>query len=433
MIGTWNGSSFDHGSSSRRAAGAGLTASRLLTLLLALLIMSCGGGGDSVSGAGGILPSDSPHSGSSTTPPASGVDTTAPSVPTGLVASPPSGSQINLSWNAATDNVGVTGYIVYLNGVPLTTTTGTSFSHTGLAAGTTYSYRVSAHDAVPNHSAWSATPVAVTTPGSGGSSDAAFFCTFPTAPTDCGFRVQEKVPGRASVVGFGRDGGTALRLHTEPGDNNVANSGDMQRTDLYLAHAGGAPIVFNEGEEQWWAVSMMFPNDFVFPTWQNYNLQGFHHTGSTGSGNFRVGFERGAGLPTTAPGVWVFRGHGGSENQTQFVQPIGVPARNTWYDFVYHVKWSSGSGGFFRAWVNGVKKLDFSGPTLYAGQGTYFKLANYHTPVCDPYPACIGTDPPSSIIYDRVVRGPTPQSVSLGPLEGVLTVVNGVLTQVGGF
>jgi hypothetical protein len=245
--------------------------------------------------------------------------------------------------------------------------------------------------------------------------------------------VQEKVPGRASIAGFGRDGGTALRLHTEPGDNNVANSGDMQRTDVYLTHPGGAPIVFNEGEEHWWAVSLMFPDDFVFPTWQNYNLQGFHHTGPTGSGNFRIGFERGAGLPTTAPGVWVFRGHGGAENQTQFIQPIGVPVRNTWYDFVYHVKWSSGSGGFFRAWVNGVKKLDHSGPTLYTGQGTYFKLANYHTPLCDPYPACIGSDPPSSVIYDRVVRGTTPQAVSAGPLEGVLTLVNGVLEPLPGY
>jgi hypothetical protein len=124
----------------------------------------------------------------------------------------------------------------------------------------------------------------------------------------------------------------------------------------------------------------------------------------------------------------VFRGHGGSENQTQFIQPIGVPARNTWYDFVYHVRWSSGSDGFFDAWVNGVRKLSHRGPTLYAGQGAYFKLANYHTPLCDPYPACVGSGPPSSVIYDRVVLGRTPQEVSRGPLQGALELVNGVLT-----
>ena len=81
-------------------------------------------------------------------------DTQAPSVPTGLAASAVSGTQINLSWNASTDNVGVTGYYVYLNDAPLAVTSQTSFSHTGLATGATYNYRVSAFDAVPNHSAW---------------------------------------------------------------------------------------------------------------------------------------------------------------------------------------------------------------------------------------------------------------------------------------
>src|SRR5262245_2612186 len=63
----------------------------------------------------------------------------------------------------------------------------------------------------------------------------AFSCTFSSGPTDCGFKVQQKAPGRASVLGFGRDGGNAVRLHTRPGDSKVNGSGDMHRTDLYLA------------------------------------------------------------------------------------------------------------------------------------------------------------------------------------------------------
>jgi chitodextrinase len=92
-------------------------------------------------------------------------DTQAPSVPTGLIGTAVSSTQINLSWNPSTDNVRVVGYYVYLNDVALTTTTATSFAHTGLTAGTTYNYRVSAYDAVPNHSAWTAIPLAVKTPG----------------------------------------------------------------------------------------------------------------------------------------------------------------------------------------------------------------------------------------------------------------------------
>jgi chitodextrinase len=99
---------------------------------------------------------------SATTPAAP--DTTAPSTPTGLVGTAVSSTQINLTWNASTDNVGVAGYTVYLNDVALTTTTATSFQHTGLTAGTAYNYRVSAFDAARNNSAWSLTAVSATTP-----------------------------------------------------------------------------------------------------------------------------------------------------------------------------------------------------------------------------------------------------------------------------
>ena len=81
--------------------------------------------------------------------------------------------------------------------------------------------------------------------------------------------------------------------------------------------------------------------------------------------------------------------------------------RNQWYDFVYHVKWSSGSDGFMHAWVNGQKKLTHFGPTLYAGMGCYLKLANYH----DPFGKA------SSVIHDRVRRGSSAADVSLTPLQ----------------
>lgn len=85
-----------------------------------------------------------------------GQDTQAPSVPTGLTAVAQSTSQINLSWTASTDNIGVTGYKIYRNGAYLTSVTGTTYSNTGLAMGNTYSYTVSAYDAAGNNSAQSA-------------------------------------------------------------------------------------------------------------------------------------------------------------------------------------------------------------------------------------------------------------------------------------
>lgn len=83
----------------------------------------------------------------------SGPDTTPPSVPANLTATAASTSQINLSWTASTDNVGVAGYDIYRNGAYLASVTGTSYNNTGLAMGTTYSYQVLAYDAAGNDSA----------------------------------------------------------------------------------------------------------------------------------------------------------------------------------------------------------------------------------------------------------------------------------------
>ena len=71
-------------------------------------------------------------------------------------------SQINLSWSASTDIVGVTGYKVFRNGVQVGTSATTSFQDTGLTVNAAYSYTVSAYDAAGNNSALSA-PVSVST------------------------------------------------------------------------------------------------------------------------------------------------------------------------------------------------------------------------------------------------------------------------------
>src|SRR5258708_5146926 len=82
-------------------------------------------------------------------------DTVAPTVPGGLLATAISSSQINLSWTASTDNVGVTGYNIFRGGVKIATAPGTSFQYAGLTASTSYTYNVSAFDAAGNTSSQS--------------------------------------------------------------------------------------------------------------------------------------------------------------------------------------------------------------------------------------------------------------------------------------
>nr|MDT0662457.1 S8 family serine peptidase [Micromonospora sp. DSM 115978] len=95
-------------------------------------------------------------------------DTTAPTVPGTPVASNVTATSASLTWTAATDNVGVTGYDVQRSvGGGAFTTVGTpttnSYAATGLTASTAYQFRVRARDAASNTSAYSSA-VSFTTP-----------------------------------------------------------------------------------------------------------------------------------------------------------------------------------------------------------------------------------------------------------------------------
>ncbi|OAB80177.1 M4 family metallopeptidase [Cochleicola gelatinilyticus] len=91
-----------------------------------------------------------------------GADTQAPSTPGNLSASNITETTATLSWNASSDNVGVTGYDVYQGSTVLGTTTSTSANITGLVANSSYTFSVRAKDAAGNTSA-SSNSVNVTT------------------------------------------------------------------------------------------------------------------------------------------------------------------------------------------------------------------------------------------------------------------------------
>ncbi|MFJ3531555.1 MULTISPECIES: discoidin domain-containing protein [unclassified Streptomyces] len=112
------------------------------------------------------------------TPPttAGGSDTTAPTAPARLRVTGRTGSSVTLAWDAATDNVGVTGYRVLRmdgqSGTQVGTVTGTSFTVTGLAPSTDYVFHVVALDAAGGVSLPS-NQVTATTGTAGGTTDLA--------------------------------------------------------------------------------------------------------------------------------------------------------------------------------------------------------------------------------------------------------------------
>lgn len=85
------------------------------------------------------------------------LDTIPPSVPQNVQATPVSNSQIKVTWNASTDNIGVVGYNVYQDGNWVVSVNGgnTYYTIIGLTPPTKHTYTVSAYDALGNQSAQS--------------------------------------------------------------------------------------------------------------------------------------------------------------------------------------------------------------------------------------------------------------------------------------
>ncbi len=77
-------------------------------------------------------------------------DVILPTAPTNLLSSNITGTTVDLSWTASTDNVGVTGYDIYKDGIYLATVTETVFQVTGLSSAVTYKFTVKAKDAADN-------------------------------------------------------------------------------------------------------------------------------------------------------------------------------------------------------------------------------------------------------------------------------------------
>lgn len=85
--------------------------------------------------------------------PSSATDTQGPTMPGGLTATAASASGTSLRWTASSDNVGVTAYRIYRDGVQVGSVSGLQYSDDGLLPSRTYRYAVAAVDAAGNLSA----------------------------------------------------------------------------------------------------------------------------------------------------------------------------------------------------------------------------------------------------------------------------------------
>jgi hypothetical protein len=211
--------------------------------------------------------------------------------------------------------------------------------------------------------------------------------------------VQEKAPDRATVVSNSSlPGGYMARFEVDPGDNNVAGSGSNgERTEALTSTAstGAYP-----GTEQWWAWSTYWDPSFTSTTsnW-NYFTQ-FHNTGSTGQAN--VGWISAANLIK----LRVCNGSDATQPSCTYWTLDSNRQNGRWYNFVFHVKWSSDSSvGFVEMWENGQQVVPLTHiANLYTDQGVYLKQGYYRV-----------AQSTTAVIYDYGMRrGSTYQDVVAG-------------------
>ena len=149
------------------------------------------------------------------------VDNQAPTAATNLVASNPTSNSVTLNWTAATDNIGVTGYDIYVNSILNTTVSGTTTVVSGLSPSTAYNFYVITRDGAGNSSPQSNIATETTLPGQ-------------TGGTSCGTETFETIP-TASGTGY------ATQTWT---NNNVTWIATDARTDQTIS---GKAITIRNG------------------------------------------------------------------------------------------------------------------------------------------------------------------------------------------
>ena len=147
-------------------------------------------------------------------------DTESPSAPANLTVNA-AATSVGLTWTASTDNVGVTGYNIYVNGTKVGSSNTTSYTVTGLQPETTYQIAVEAYDAAGNTSN-RATRNVSTTEG---------------ASTPC-HNTFSAITASRNVVNQNGNWNQINGLHTVNGNSVTVNVGNANYTNLYVVLSG---------------------------------------------------------------------------------------------------------------------------------------------------------------------------------------------------
>jgi chitodextrinase len=325
-------------------------------------------------------------------------DPTPPSAPSGLAVTQATTSSLSVAWTASTDNLGVLGYDLFLNGSKIGTTAATSYTFNGLACGTTYTVGVDSYDAARNISARvslnaSTSPCAAGSPGATAVSELVFptnpgipgatlpqhACEDPSPSTGC---AGDSGFNHSDYEGWGNASGSNDRMKfvSDPGGSgktvvqfdvygtDTSDQFNQVKTNLWKSPADNC-----DGCEAWYAVGFYIPKGFVYPdTW--FLLMQNHG----GAGNPAQAIEL-----RVPPGGGSVRNYIYWKDQTAPTSgwtyfPLGPVQEGHWVYIVAHIYLTTASNGSVQVWYKADSLPDVSATpavnhrninTLYPGYG----------------------------------------------------------------
>lgn len=231
-------------------------------------------------------------------------DVQAPTAPL-LSASGTSNVSTTLTWSGATDNVGITGYQIFQNGVLIATVTSSPYTVTGLSPSTLYSFTIKAIDAAGNTSP-SSNEVSITTNA---------------APTASELYISEYLEGSSNnkVIEITNPTGSAISLTnysikkqangSGSWVNEVFLSGTINSKSTYLIKNGSYALACSLGSAQSVAAAPMdFNGNDPIGLFKNGTLIDIVGTFNGGSANFAIDVDlrRKVIIPNTTytPSEW---------------------------------------------------------------------------------------------------------------------------------
>ena len=317
---------------------------------------------------------------SATTDATDAPDTTAPSVPTGLVATAVSSSQITLTWAAASDpsvpgqeTGGVMGYKLYRSGV-LRATLGNvlTYDDTGLSASTQYPYRVAAVDAAGNASAQSAQVVATTQVAGGGGGNEIVAASASLADVQAAVNIA--VDGDTVLIPNGSAawaGGitTSKKLIFRAQNYTPTPGGTMTRSVTITHNAGGSALI-----------AMTTGNN------HHVGVVGLRFNDGSGTGNFVRFGGSGSKVPLIGDCAFEFEARNGNNPGGAMIaaESLGGVMWNTYLLGLGNVQTALGGLGMFvsspRSWQSAstMGPLDVNGNiNLYIENCTMLNLSTF--------------------------------------------------------